>query len=151
MRVHNVVEESVWSQRYDEINAWEDELENQGTVLIKCFLDISSAEQKKRLIARLHDPTKHWKYNPGDVDERAKWPACMGVPRGVRALQYRARPVVRHPIRSPSGIEMGRRPAARRATACARLALACCQLRCRGREGSGRCELSAVALRADHR
>ena len=83
VRVHNVVEESVWSQRYDEINAWEDELGDQGTVLIKCFLNISSAEQKKRLIARLDDPTKHWKYNPGDVDERAKWPAYMEAYRAV--------------------------------------------------------------------
>ena len=44
-------------------------------MLIKCFLHISADEQKERLLARLDDPTKHWKYNPGDVDERAKWPA----------------------------------------------------------------------------
>jgi PPK2 family polyphosphate:nucleotide phosphotransferase len=75
VRVHNVVEESVWSTRYDEINSWETDLVEQGTVLIKCFLNISSEEQKERLMARLDDPTKHWKYNPDDVDERAKWPA----------------------------------------------------------------------------
>ena len=83
VRVHNLVEESVWSQRYDEINAWEEDLVDQGTVLIKCFLNISSAEQKERLIARLDDPTKHWKYNPGDVDERAKWPAYVEAYRAV--------------------------------------------------------------------
>jgi PPK2 family polyphosphate:nucleotide phosphotransferase len=83
VRVHNLVEESVWSQRYEEINAWEDGLAEQGTVLIKCFLNISSAEQKKRLMARLDDPTKHWKYNPGDVDERAKWPAYMEAYQAV--------------------------------------------------------------------
>jgi PPK2 family polyphosphate:nucleotide phosphotransferase len=77
VRVHNLVEESVLRQRYDEINAWEDDLVEQGMILIKCFLNISSAEQKKRLLARLDDPTKHWKYNPGDVAERAKWPAYM--------------------------------------------------------------------------
>jgi PPK2 family polyphosphate:nucleotide phosphotransferase len=77
VRVHNLVEESVWSTRYDEINSWETDLVEQGTVLIKCFLNISSAEQKERLMARLDDPTKHWKYNPDDVDERAKWPAYM--------------------------------------------------------------------------
>jgi polyphosphate kinase 2 (PPK2 family) len=51
--------------------------------LIKCFLNISSAEQKARLIARLDDPTKHWKYNPGDVDERAKWPVYMQAYQAV--------------------------------------------------------------------
>jgi PPK2 family polyphosphate:nucleotide phosphotransferase len=77
VRVHKLVDDSVWSKRYDEINAWEKDLVEQGTVLIKCFLHISSAEQKERLMARLEDPTKHWKYNPGDVDERANWSAYM--------------------------------------------------------------------------
>jgi PPK2 family polyphosphate:nucleotide phosphotransferase len=83
VRVHNLVEESVWSERYDEINAWEEGLVEQGTVLIKCFLNISSAEQKERLMARLDDPSKHWKYNPGDVDERANWPAYMEAYQAV--------------------------------------------------------------------
>jgi PPK2 family polyphosphate:nucleotide phosphotransferase len=83
VRVHNLVDESVWSKRYDEINAWEAGLVDQGVVLIKCFLHLSSAEQKERLMARLEDPTKHWKYNPGDVDERAKWPAYMEAYRAV--------------------------------------------------------------------
>jgi PPK2 family polyphosphate:nucleotide phosphotransferase len=73
VRVHNLVEEAVWSQRYDEINAWEQGLVDTGTILIKCFLNISNEEQKARLEARLDDPTKHWKYNPGDVDERRLW------------------------------------------------------------------------------
>jgi PPK2 family polyphosphate:nucleotide phosphotransferase len=83
VRVNNLVDESVWSQRYDEINAWEDDLVEHGTVMIKCFLNISSSEQKDRLLARLDDPTKHWKYNPGDVDERAKWPAYMEAYQAV--------------------------------------------------------------------
>jgi PPK2 family polyphosphate:nucleotide phosphotransferase len=83
VRVHNLVDESVWSKRYDEINAWEKDLVEHDTVLIKCFLNISSVEQKERLMARLDDPTKHWKYNPGDVDERAKWPAYMEAYRAV--------------------------------------------------------------------
>jgi PPK2 family polyphosphate:nucleotide phosphotransferase len=83
VRVHNLVDESVWSQRYDEINAWEDDLVERGMVLIKCFLNISSIQQKSRLIARLDDPTKHWKYNPGDVDERTRWPAYMEAYRAV--------------------------------------------------------------------
>ncbi|HJV13302.1 MAG TPA: PPK2 family polyphosphate kinase [Propionibacteriaceae bacterium] len=83
VRVHNLVAKSVWSVRYDEINSWEARLVEQGVMLIKCFLNISSAEQKDRLMARLEDPTKHWKYNPGDVDERAKWPAYMDAYQAV--------------------------------------------------------------------
>jgi PPK2 family polyphosphate:nucleotide phosphotransferase len=83
VRVNNVVEEPVWSERYTEINAWEGDLVDKGIVLIKCFLNISAAEQKERLIARLDDPTKHWKYNPGDIEERAKWPAYMEAYRAV--------------------------------------------------------------------
>jgi PPK2 family polyphosphate:nucleotide phosphotransferase len=73
VRVNGFVKESVWAKRYDEINAWEEQLVAEGTVLVKCFLHISSATQKERLAARLADPTKYWKYNPGDVDERTKW------------------------------------------------------------------------------
>ena len=73
VRVRNLVEESIWGPRYDEINTWEQRLLDAGTIVIKCFLHISSAEQKERLLARLDDPTKHWKYNPGDIEERARW------------------------------------------------------------------------------
>ena len=73
VRVHGGVKQSVWERRYEEINAWEQQLVEQGTVLVKCFLHISSATQKERLAARLSDPTKYWKYNPGDVDERSRW------------------------------------------------------------------------------
>jgi PPK2 family polyphosphate:nucleotide phosphotransferase len=83
VRVRKLVEESVWSARYDEINAWEKELLDAGTILIKCFLHISSAEQKDRLLARLDDPTKHWKYNPGDIEERARWFAYVEAYQAV--------------------------------------------------------------------
>jgi PPK2 family polyphosphate:nucleotide phosphotransferase len=83
VRVRSLVEESVWSKRYDEINAWEANLIEHGMVLIKCFLNLSSAEQKARLMARLDDETKYWKYNPGDVDERALWPAYMEAYQAV--------------------------------------------------------------------
>ena len=62
-------------QRYDEINAFEARLVDDGCVVLKCMLHISPEEQKERLLARLDDPEKHWKYNPGDLDERALWPA----------------------------------------------------------------------------
>ncbi len=62
-------------RRYDAINDFERELVDQGTTIIKCMLHISADEQKERLLARLDDPAKHWKFNPGDVDERERWPA----------------------------------------------------------------------------
>ena len=75
VRVHDLVPEPVWAARYAEINAWEERLVAAGTTIVKCFLHVSREEQKQRLLARLDDPAKHWKYNPEDVDERARWPA----------------------------------------------------------------------------
>ena len=77
VRVESIVPEDVWSKRYDEINAFEAELAAGGTRIVKCMLNVSSDEQKARLAERLEDPTKYWKYNPGDVDARKKWPAYM--------------------------------------------------------------------------
>ncbi len=73
VRVHSLVAESEWSTRYDRINEFEREISDDGVHLVKVFLHISKEEQKQRLVARLDDPTKHWKYNPRDVDERGLW------------------------------------------------------------------------------
>jgi PPK2 family polyphosphate:nucleotide phosphotransferase len=73
VRVHGLVPKSVWSKRYAAINAFERRLARSGVTIVKCFLHVSRDEQRERLAARLDDPTKHWKYNPGDVDERALW------------------------------------------------------------------------------
>jgi PPK2 family polyphosphate:nucleotide phosphotransferase len=73
VRVHQLVRESVWAARYAQINDFEQRLVDGHTTLIKCFLHVSRAEQTERLLARLEDPTKYWKYNPGDVDERGHW------------------------------------------------------------------------------
>jgi len=73
-RVRSLVPESVWRGRYDEINRWEAELVEDGTAVVKVMLHLSYREQAQRLAARLADPTKHWKYHPGDLDERALWP-----------------------------------------------------------------------------
>lgn len=73
VRVHSLVPESEWSTRYDRINTFEAELADDNTRLIKVFLHISKEEQKQRLLARLDDPTKRWKFNPRDVDERGFW------------------------------------------------------------------------------
>ena len=72
-RVHNLVGEEVWSQRYDAINEFEAEQVADGLTMVKVMLHISEREQKKRLLDRLDDPAKQWKYNPGDLAERARW------------------------------------------------------------------------------
>lgn len=73
VRVHDLVEKKVWQSRYDHINAFEKLLAESGVKLLKFFLHISKDEQKERLQARLDDPTKHWKFNPHDLDERKLW------------------------------------------------------------------------------
>jgi PPK2 family polyphosphate:nucleotide phosphotransferase len=73
VRVEGLVPEDVWRGRYAEINAFEAELAEQGVTVVKCMLHISPEEQAERLLARLDDPRKHWKYNPADLDGRAKW------------------------------------------------------------------------------
>ncbi|MFF5178689.1 PPK2 family polyphosphate kinase [Micromonospora sp. NPDC000316] len=72
-RVGSLVPEATWRARYDEINSFERELVDGGVTLVKVMLHISYAEQGKRLLERLTDPRKHWKYNPSDVDSRARW------------------------------------------------------------------------------
>jgi PPK2 family polyphosphate:nucleotide phosphotransferase len=74
-RVRSLASKQEIEERYDAINAFEQELVAGGTTVVKCMLHISPEEQKERLLARLDDPSKHWKFNPGDIDERALWPA----------------------------------------------------------------------------
>jgi PPK2 family polyphosphate:nucleotide phosphotransferase len=73
VRVHNYVPKEVWSKRYEQINAFERHLAENGTTILKFFLHISKDEQKERLQARLDDPTKHWKFSLGDLNERKFW------------------------------------------------------------------------------
>jgi PPK2 family polyphosphate:nucleotide phosphotransferase len=73
-RVHGLAPPDEIERRYPAINDFERELVDAGTTIIKCMLHISPEEQKARLLARLDDPTKHWKYNPGDLTERVHWP-----------------------------------------------------------------------------
>ncbi len=73
VRVHKLVPESVWSERFDQINAFEKVLVESGTVIIKCFLLISKETQRERLQARIDDPKEHWKFNMNDLEERKKW------------------------------------------------------------------------------
>jgi PPK2 family polyphosphate:nucleotide phosphotransferase len=72
-RVRELAPADEIERRYGAINDFEAELVRGGTTLIKCMLHISPEEQKERLLARLEDPTKYWKYNPNDLAERARW------------------------------------------------------------------------------
>ncbi|MFP5253225.1 MAG: polyphosphate kinase 2 family protein [Actinomycetes bacterium] len=74
-RVRGLVDTDRLERRYDAINAFERGLVDEGTVVVKCMLHISHEKQQERLLERLDNPEKHWKFNPGDVDERALWPA----------------------------------------------------------------------------
>jgi PPK2 family polyphosphate:nucleotide phosphotransferase len=74
-RVHQLAPAEEIERRYDAINEFEQRLVDEGTTILKCMLHISSAVQKERLLARLDDATKQWKYKPEDVDERLRLPA----------------------------------------------------------------------------
>jgi PPK2 family polyphosphate:nucleotide phosphotransferase len=73
VRVHNLVDAARWKARYDHIRDFEQMLADEGTVIRKFFLHISKDEQARRLQARLDNPSKHWKFRLGDLDERKRW------------------------------------------------------------------------------
>jgi PPK2 family polyphosphate:nucleotide phosphotransferase len=77
VRVHNLVPQEVWSRRYDHINSFECMLADEGTTILKFFLHIDLDEQRERFQARLDEPDKRWKFNPGDLEERKLWPKYM--------------------------------------------------------------------------
>ncbi|MDZ7288897.1 MAG: polyphosphate kinase 2 family protein [candidate division KSB1 bacterium] len=79
VRVHNLVPESVWRGRYEHINNFEKLLADSGVTIVKFFLHISKDEQKKRLEKRIEDKSKNWKFNPGDLKERALWDDYMAA------------------------------------------------------------------------
>ncbi|HEX5917118.1 MAG TPA: polyphosphate kinase 2 family protein [Nocardioides sp.] len=74
-RVRGFADADEVERRYGAINDFEARLADDGFSIVKCMLHISAEEQKARLAERLANPEKHWKYNPGDLDERALWPA----------------------------------------------------------------------------
>ena len=73
VRVHGLVPETIWRARYEQINAFERLLFDNGVVILKFCLHISREEQRQRLLARLDDPEKNWKFNEGDLSERKRW------------------------------------------------------------------------------
>ena len=79
VRVNELVPATVWSQRYDQINAFEAHLAANGTRIVKLFLHISRDEQRRRFEKRLEKPDKHWKWSAGDLGARAKWDDFMAA------------------------------------------------------------------------
>ena len=79
VKVHKLVPGEPWEERYAEINAFEKEVREAGTVIVKCAMLVSPAEQLNRLDERLARADKHWKFNPGDLDEREHWDAYMAA------------------------------------------------------------------------
>jgi PPK2 family polyphosphate:nucleotide phosphotransferase len=73
VRVHDLVPKSTWSRRYDQINDFERMLSENGVRILKFFLHISRKEQEERLLDRLNDPLKNWKFQVGDLEERKRW------------------------------------------------------------------------------
>jgi PPK2 family polyphosphate:nucleotide phosphotransferase len=74
-RVRGLVPLEQIERRYEEINRFEQFLADDRVTVIKCFLHISYEEQRRRLLRRLDRPDKQWKFSPGDIDDRALWPA----------------------------------------------------------------------------
>jgi len=72
-RVHELADEQEIERRYEAINEFERRQVDEGTAFIKCMLHTSFDKQQERLLARLEDPEKQWKFKPGDIDERARW------------------------------------------------------------------------------
>lgn len=79
VRVREIFPESVWSKRYEHIMNFEKMLVDEGTTIVKIFLHISKEEQKERLQDRLDEPDKNWKFNPGDLEDRALWDDFMAA------------------------------------------------------------------------
>src|SRR5579871_4144961 len=77
VRVHKMVPEEVWSERYEQINQFEELLEDNNVKILKFFLHISKAEQKKRFEERVDDPDRNWKISEADFAERQYWDQYM--------------------------------------------------------------------------
>jgi PPK2 family polyphosphate:nucleotide phosphotransferase len=83
VRVEELVPKNVWKKRYAAINAFEEHLANEGTTVVKLFLNISEDEQAKRFRARLEDRSKNWKFSADDLAKRSKWDEYMTAYRAM--------------------------------------------------------------------
>ncbi len=77
VRIHNLVPKKVWEKRFEHITQFEKLLTDEGTTILKFFLNISKDEQKNRLLERIEIPKKQWKFNPNDIEERKLWGMYM--------------------------------------------------------------------------
>mgnify|MGYP000626520021 CR=1 FL=1 len=75
----SLIDEKIWKQRFEEINNFEKHLVNNGTVILKFFLNVSKEEQKQRFLERIDRPEKNWKFSTNDAKERAFWDDYMAV------------------------------------------------------------------------
>lgn len=85
VRVHNLVKyqkipaelitSNIWNERYEQIKNFEKHISQNGTKILKFFLNVSKNEQKNRFIRRLDTPSKNWKFSAGDLEERKLWGA----------------------------------------------------------------------------
>jgi len=71
------VDDNFWKNRYESIRSFEKHISDNGSVIIKFFLNVSKEEQKERFLERIDDPMKHWKFSSADIDEREKWTDYM--------------------------------------------------------------------------
>ena len=71
--------DDIWQRRYRDINDWERYLTDNGTIIVKLFLNLSKGEQERRFLARIDEPEKNWKFSPADLRERAFWDDYQGA------------------------------------------------------------------------
>ena len=83
VRVHGWVDEATIKRRFRQINEFERMLSENGVTIVKFFLHISKEEQKERLLERVHDPLKNWKFQVGDLEERKLWDDYTGAYQDV--------------------------------------------------------------------
>ncbi|TSD85475.1 polyphosphate kinase 2 family protein [Mycobacterium sp. KBS0706] len=72
-----LVAKTIWTERFEDINAFERHLARNGTLVLKVFLNVSKEEQRRRLLARLDDPGERWRFDPASVTERQRWDDYM--------------------------------------------------------------------------
>ena len=85
VRVRELVDEATWRKRYGHIRSFEQLLVDEGTAVVKLFLHITKDEQRQRLQDRIDDPTKHWKFELGDLEERKIWDDYQAAFAGMLA------------------------------------------------------------------
>jgi PPK2 family polyphosphate:nucleotide phosphotransferase len=79
VNVKNLMPKAIWEKRYEHIINFERMLADEGTTIIKLFLNISFDEQRRRLQERLQNPRKHWKFDPEDIRDRDRWPSFISA------------------------------------------------------------------------